>query len=320
MLEREPVRRAGGEWPEVARDAELLFPLHRSGALLGVLAVGPRQNGRIYPQEALHGLRLAAKVYSASLTNILAGIEIEKRHQLDRYLPPQVIDGILSGGREAIERKHRLTITVFFSDLKHFSFLADGLDPDILAVVMNEYLADMADIAFAHGGTVDKFIGDAVMVIFGAPIGQDADAQVRQCVAMACQMHRQTGVLNRRWREADLLKEGLVSRMGIHTGEATVGTFGSRTRVEYTAFGRSVNLASRLEGACEPGRILVSAETWRRLCGTVSGKCRGPITVKGFAEPIEVYEINPETELGCPSAPVKAPSPLLAAEAPQSNA
>ena len=302
ILEREPIRRAGGEWPEAATDAELLFPLRRHEVLLGAVIVGPKRHDRFYPQEALDGLRHVAKIYSAALANILAAAEIEKRHQLDRYLAPQVVDLILGSGRDALENKRRLTITVFFSDIKRFSDLADGLDPDSLSIVMNDYLAEMADIAFSHGGTVDKFIGNSVMVLFGAPIDQDIARQAHQCVAMACEMHRRTDVLNRRWCATGLLKEGLISRMGIHTGDAIVGSFGSRTRVEYTAVGRSVNLASRLEGACEPGRILVSAETWRCLGGTVPGNSRGEITVKGFADPIKAYEINPELGLLLSSA------------------
>ena len=295
MLEQEPVRRAGREWPEAAIAAELLFPLWRGEDLLGALAVGPRRGGLIYPRPALDALRLAAKMFSAALANIFAATEIEKRHQLDRYLAPQVIDGLLGARPDALEHKRRATITVFFSDIIRFSDLADRLDPDALSVVMNEYLAEMAEVAFAFGGTVDKFIGDSLMVLFGAPIEENVEKQARQCVAMACQMHRRTATLNRRWCEAGLVKEGLAVRMGIHTGEATVGTFGSRARVEYTALGRSVNLASRLEGACEPGRVLVSAETWRRLEGSFPGTCRGAIAVKGFADPIEVYEIDPET-------------------------
>jgi adenylate cyclase len=186
-----------------------------------------------------------------------------------------------------------MLITVFFSDVKGFSELADKLDPKDLSVVMNEYLSEMADIAFSHGGTVDKFIGDAVMVLFGAPIEEDAGRQVQQCVAMACEMHRRTEKLSQRWRETGVLGDGVITRMGIHTGEATVGTFGSRARVEYTAFGRSVNLASRLERACEPGRILVSVDTWRYLAGAIPGECRGKMTIKGFGETIEVYQIDP---------------------------
>ena len=209
----------------------------------------------MYPDEALTALRRAANVLSTSLANLRAAVELEKRHQLDRYLAPQIIDSILGHEPEAVTGLRRMLITVFFSDIKGFSEFADRLNPEDLSIVMNEYLSEMADIAFSYGGTVDKFIGDAIMVLFGAPIEEDAKKQVQQCIAMACEMHRRTGLLGDRWCQAGVLSDGVISRMGIHTGEATVGSFGSRTRVEYTALGRSVNLASRLERACEPGRF-----------------------------------------------------------------
>lgn len=196
VLEREPLVRSGREWPEAAAHAELLFPLRRREELLGAVAVGARRNGRLYPDEALAALRRAANILSASLANLRSAIELEKRHQLDRYLAPQITELILGGDPEDISRMRRMVITVFFSDIKGFSDFADHLDPEDLSLVMNEYLSEMADIAFARGGTVDKFIGDAVMVLFGAPVEEDAGKQVHQCVAMACQMQRRTEQLS----------------------------------------------------------------------------------------------------------------------------
>jgi len=293
VLEREPLVREGQEWPEAAANAELILPLRWHEELLGAVAVGARKNGRMYPDEALVALRRAANFLSTSLANVRTAVELEKRHQLDRYLAPQIIKGILGRDPEAITRMRRMLITVFFSDIKDFSKFADRLDPEALSFVMNEYLSEMADIAFSHGGTVDKFIGDAVMVLFGAPIEEDAGKQVKQCVAMACEMHRRTEQLSQHWRQAGVLRDSVICRMGIHTGEASVGSFGSRTRVEYTALGRSVNLASRLERACEPGRILVSVDTWGYLAGTVSGEYRGKMAMKGFGETVEAYQIDP---------------------------
>ena len=310
VLEREPLTRDGQEWPEAAANAELLFPLRWHQELLGAVAVGARKNGRMYPDDALAALRRAANVLSTSLANLRAAVELEKRHQLDRYFAPQIIDGILGREPEAVTGLRRMLITVFFSDIKGFSEFADRLNPEDLSVVMNEYLSEMADIAFSHGGTVDKFIGDAIMVLFGAPIEEDAKKQVQQCVAMACEMHRRTGQLGDGWCRAGMLSEGVISRMGIHTGEATVGSFGSRTRVEYTALGRSVNLASRLERACEPGRILVSVDTWRYLAGAISGECRGKMAIKGFGETIEVYQIDPRIGFLSASGGFEGPTAL----------
>jgi class 3 adenylate cyclase len=180
--------------------------------------------------------------------------------------------------------------------------LADNSDPDTLSEVLNEYLSEMADIAFHYGGTVDKFIGDAIMVIFGAPLDANPSKQVRQCLRMALAMHRRTAELNESWLSRGLLLQAMISRMGVHTGDATVGSFGSQNRGDYTAIGRSVNLASRLEGQCTPGRILVSADTWRYVSNVIPSEPRGTILVKGFAAPIEVYEIDPAATIDADSA------------------
>ena len=172
--------------------------------------------------------------------------------------------------------------------------MADRMEPEHLSAILNEYLSEMSEIAFAHGGTVDKFIGDAVMVFFGAPVDADRQGQVERCVHMAMAMHRRTSELNEKWRREGLLAAGLTSRMGIHAGDATVGSFGSQRRVEYTAIGKVVNLASRLEGKCTPGRILLSRSAWEILAGRFPGQAMGAVQVKGFAEPVEVFEITPE--------------------------
>ena len=188
-----------------------------------------------------------------------------------------------------------MMVTIFFSDLKGFTEMADRLAADKLSTVLNEYLSEMADLAFKFGGTVDKFIGDAVMVFFGAPVESAAASQVEQCVNMAIAMQQNTLLLNESWRKRGLLDHGLISRMGIHTGEATVGAFGSHSRIEYTAIGRAVNLAWRLEGKCTPGKLLLSQEAWALVQGKFSSEPRGFIQVKGFADPVEVSEITPPT-------------------------
>ena len=131
------------------------------------------------------------------------------------------------------------------------------------------------------------------MVIFGAPLDSDPSMQVNQCVRMALAMQSRIKGLNQKWLESRLLGSQLTCRMGIHIGEATVGSFGSDNRVDYTAIGRSVNLASRLEGHCTPGHVLVSSECLPYLSNRFEGRLRCAIRLKGFAEPVDAYEINP---------------------------
>lgn len=292
IIEREARCRSGQSWPDSVLGAEVIFPLARRETMLGIVCIGNRTDGKQYTHGMLVALRHAANIFSVTLANLRSAQEIEKRHQLDRYLAPQIVESILAGRTEIISERRRRPITIFFSDLKDFGLLADNFDPTRLAIILNEYLSAMAEIAFNFGGTLDKFIGDSIMVIFGAPLDSDPSMQVNQCVRMALAMQSRINELNQKWLERRLLAAQLTCRMGIHTGEATVGSFGSDNRVEYTAIGRSVNLASRLEGHCTPGHVLVSAECLPYLSGEFEGRLRCAIQLKGFADPVDAYEIN----------------------------
>ena len=267
IMEKEALRRLGRFWPDSLLGAEVIFPLVRRETILGIVSIGNRTDGQQYTHEMLVALRHAANIFSVTLANLRSAQELEKRHQLDRYLAPQIVESILAGRTEIISERRRRLITVFFSDLKDFGLLADKIEPTRVAIILNEYLSAMAEIAFKFGGTLDKFIGDSIMVIFGAPLDTDPGMQVNQCVRMALAMQGRIKELNQKWLERRLLASQLTCRMGIHIGEATVGSFGSDNRVEYTAIGRNVNLASRLEGHCTPGHVLVSSECLPYLSG-----------------------------------------------------
>jgi class 3 adenylate cyclase len=285
-------RRTGRDTPLLQR-YELLVPLWVEDGLIGAVAVSRRQDDSMYPVRALKSLRALVNIYQIALTNCRRAHELASRSRLDRYLAPQVVERVLAGHHDAIEDKRRMVLTIFFSDLKGFTEVAERLDPETLSTVLNEYLSEMAEIAFRHGGTLDKFIGDAVMVFFGAPVPSDPADHALRCVEMAIIMQQRLGELNREWQKRGLLDRELSARMGIHTGEATVGSFGSKSRLEYTAIGRAVNLASRLEGKGAPGAISMSAETWKLVRGRFVGRSRGTVEVKGFAQAVEVFEIDP---------------------------
>lgn len=293
VIESEVLRRAGGVSAPILEQADVFIPLRKNEDVLGAIALGKRADGQMYSDRALDGLRFLGNIYSMALSHSRSALELQKRHHLDRYLAPQIVERVLSGEAASFETKRRMMVTIFFSDLKGFTEMADNISPEALSTILNEYLSEMADVAFEHGGTVDKFIGDAVMVFFGAPVDSAMASQAQQCIRMGAVMHRRTVALNDKWRQSGLLPAGLTVRMGIHTGEATVGSFGSHNRLEYTAIGRAVNLASRLEGQCTPGHMLVSTETWRLLDNKFAGNARGRIRVKGFADEVEVFEIDP---------------------------
>lgn len=208
---------------------------------------------------------------------------------ISRYVPAQVASRILAGD-DTVERLDRRKITVFFSDVVDFSELADRVEAEEFARLLNEYLSEMTAIADAHGGTVDKFIGDAIVVLFGAPARGSDREQALAAVRMALAMQERMAALRVRW-----LREGIEDpfqiRIGVNTGVASVGNFGSQGRMDYTAIGRQVNLAARLQSACEPGKVLVSHSTWALVESEIPCEPRGAIQLKGLHHPVRIYEV-----------------------------
>ena len=177
---------------------------------------------------------------------------------LKRYISPVLVDKIISGEISMDKPAEMRTITVLFSDLSGFTKASAELGPQVISSFLNEYLTKMNDIIFEHGGTVDKFIGDAIMVMFGAPQDMPAEEQAKRAAdcALAMQLEMETIV-------KDWASEGaghLRMRIGLHQGEAIVGNFGSDKRSDYTCIGPTVNLAARIESAGEAGHVYLSSE------------------------------------------------------------
>jgi len=180
---------------------------------------------------------------------------------------------------------------VFFSDLSGFTETAEDLESEELTDILNRYLNEMARIALKHGATIDKFVGDGVLAFFGDPESRGVAQDAKACVTMAVEMQRRIAELVREW-EDEGLKRPFSARMGVNTGFCTVGNFGSQDRMDYTIIGAAVNLAARLEQAAEPGKILISHETWALVKDVVTAEERPPIKVKGIAQPIHAYEVT----------------------------
>lgn len=210
--------------------------------------------------------------------------------QLSRYLSPQLSLSIFEGRSRAKIETTRKKLTIFFSDIVGFTAHTEGMEPEDMSMVLNEYLNRMANIATQHGGTVDKFVGDAVLIFFGDPetqgVRQDAIAAVR----MALDMKIATTELNDAWRKRGI-SFPLAVRTGISTGFCTVGNFGSEQRMDYTIIGGQVNVASRLEQAARPGEILLSQETWSLVQEEFVGRPMEPLQAKGLKEPIPTWQV-----------------------------
>ena len=187
---------------------------------------------------------------------------------ISQYIAVQVVEQIRAGNVDAVSRHDRRKLTLVFSDIKDFSEIADEVEPEELSTLLNEYLAEMTAIADAYEATLDKFMGDAILTFFGAPTATHDRDHALRAVRMAQEMQQRVGELRARWLR-DGIQRAFEVRIGINTGVASVGTFGARGRMDYTAIGRQVNLAARLQVACVPGRILVSQATWSLVCDTV---------------------------------------------------
>ena len=210
--------------------------------------------------------------------------------QLAKYLSPQVYQSIFTGKQEVKIASRRKKLTVFFSDIAGFTETADRLESEDLTRLLNHYLTEMSAIALSYGATIDKYVGDAIVIFFGDPETRGVNEDALACVEMAIAMRKRMRELQDVWR-ASGIERPLQCRIGINTGYCTVGNFGSEDRMDYTIIGGGVNLASRLESAATPGEILVSYETYAAVRERIHCKERGPISVKGIAYPVATYQV-----------------------------
>jgi adenylate cyclase len=210
--------------------------------------------------------------------------------KLSKYLSPQVYQSIFTGAQTVEISSKRRKLTICFSDVAGFTETTDNLESEELTDVLNQYLTEMSAIALSYGATIDKYIGDAMLLFFGDPESKGVREDAKSCVMMAIAMQRRMRDLEQEWRNRGL-ERPFRMRVGISTGFCTVGNFGSRDRMEYTIIGNEVNLAARLQSAVEPGGILLSYETNALVRDIVLTEEYPPMTVKGFLRPIKTYKL-----------------------------
>tara|TARA_B100000287_G_scaffold432815_1_gene493022 strand:+ start:83 stop:1042 length:960 start_codon:yes stop_codon:yes gene_type:complete len=215
-------------------------------------------------------------------------------NQLAKYLSPQIHEQIFSGKQSAEVKSNRKKLTVFFSDIVNFTDISDELESEEMTNLLNFYLNEMSQIALKFGGTIDKFIGDALMIFFGDPESKGPQEDAKQCIQMALEMQDLMTQLSDYWSKNYSLKKELKIRIGINTGFCTVGNFGSLDRIDYTAIGSTVNLASRLESMSDPGSILVSEDTFALVNNFFSFENPKEVKVKGFLRSIKCYKLQKE--------------------------
>jgi class 3 adenylate cyclase len=213
--------------------------------------------------------------------------ELERTSRLRRYLSPSLADSIVSGSQDLALSPSRKFLTTFFSDVRGFTTAAERMQPEQLVREMNEYFAAMTEIVFKHGGTLDKYVGDAVMVFFGDPIQQNDHPD--RAVRMGIEMLERMESLSQHWLDAygEVFEIGI----GIATGWVTVGDIGSPARSDYTVLGDQVNLASRLADRAKARQILVTDATMKAVRHIVEGRLVDEVALKGISRPVDIYEL-----------------------------
>ena len=257
----------------------------RGGAVTVITDVSELKHAEARQREA------AEAAEAASRRVVEQNRELESlAAKLSKYLSPQLYRSLFSGAQTADVAAKRKKLTIFFSDIAGFTETTDMLESEELTGLLNQYLQEMSAIALEYGATIDKFIGDAIMVFFGDPESRGEKEDAIACVRMAIAMQQRMRDLQAEWRERGQ-EHVFQLRIAINTGYCTVGNFGSANRVEYTIIGNEVNLASRLQAHADLGGILLSHETWSLVKDEVLAEETGTITVKGFSKPVRTHRV-----------------------------
>ncbi len=211
--------------------------------------------------------------------------------KLSKYLSPQVYESIFSGDTEVKLSTKRKKLTIFFSDIMDFTATTDDLEPEDITYLINDYLTEMSKIALEYGATIDKFIGDAMLIFFGDPHSRGVQEDALACVRMSIAMQRRMMELRAKWTEAGFARP-FQMRIGINTGFCNVGNFGSEDRMDYTIIGGEVNLAARLESIADPDGITISYETYALVKDYIDAERTESINVKGIHRKVNPYKLT----------------------------
>jgi adenylate cyclase len=270
----------------------ICVPLWRKDKIIGVIQLESVRLDNQFTQKDLEllkaiGSQMAMVIEQASL-NAQIREEEQMRNRLERFHSPQVIDMILKGGQETLDgmmEPRDVTATILFADIKGFTALAERMPPREVNLILNDFFSRMTDILFKYDGTLDKYIGDGLMAVFGAPMEKEDDAE--RGIRAAQEMLQALAVMMAGAPE----EKKFTIRIGINTGKVVAGNIGSPKRMDYTVIGDAVNTASRLESIARPNQILIGEETYERVQGKFNIRAVGPRKVKGKTVEVMVYEV-----------------------------
>ncbi|MGE0359203.1 MAG: adenylate/guanylate cyclase domain-containing protein [Vicinamibacterales bacterium] len=268
-------------------------PIIGRKGLLGLIYADQQDVSRAFSSDDLDLLNAVAVQTGIAIDTALAHEALQReaqaREKYERFLPQQLVDDVmLDPHKELKPGGRRQTLTVMFADLRGFTTLAEVQSPEVIVDVLNRFFTLMSEVIFRHGGTLDKYLGDGVMALFGAPYATERDAV--KAVRAAIEMQRFVVTFNQELAAAQLPTIGL--GIGINTGQAIVGFVGSDTRLDYTAIGDTVNTASRLEHLATAGQIIIGESTMQALDASVSYRPLDAVQVKGRAARLQIAEVN----------------------------
>jgi adenylate cyclase len=278
----------------------MTLPLLHAGDLLGIMHLDSLFTSNAFTEKDLQICTGMAAQAAISIQNARLATRIEKeaqtRAQISRLIPPSVVEQVLKGELQ-IEKGGRLQeVTMLFSDIRGFTTMSDGRPPQEIVNTLNEYFEVMVDILFKYSGTLDKFVGDEIIGLFGAPISID-DAPFK---AVACGLAMLQALEEFNRTRAAENQAAIRIGIGINTGNVITGSIGSTRALQYTAIGDAMNVASRLVNVASSGEIIVSEDTYRHVVGRVDATALQPVKVKGKADELKVYRINGLRKIATP--------------------
>jgi adenylate cyclase len=266
-------------------------PLIYKDRVFGIFYVDCLSKPYAFSQEELAIFSVIAAEAAISFDNARSHEELARRvverQALERFLSSNIVEKILANPDEIHLGGENQTVTILFSDIRGFTRMSENMEPHAVVELLNEYFSEMTDLIFESGGTLDKYLGDGIMAVYGAPIPKPDDAL--RATKTAIEMQRALADLNRDWESRG--QQALRMGVGVNTGPVTAGNIGSAKRMDYTVIGDAVNLASRLCSNAAGGQILVSESTFLQLGGTIPAQKLDPIRVKGKETPVELHEV-----------------------------
>jgi adenylate cyclase len=284
-----------------------------SWAVLAAVAFGGFYLWHVWIRGMAGTLALGLGYGSTVIENFIR--EQREKRRLSQFFSPDVLRAVVRHRDEVSLGSSRRTLTVLFSDIRGFTSISERLQPEQVAEMLREYLTEMTEIVFRHGGTVDKYIGDCIMALYNVPFEDPHHAA--NAIRTALEFQERTLAVSARWeaRIGVTIRNGV----GINTGEAVVGTMGSRQRLEYTAIGDTVNLAARLESITKEygASIIISESTYEQVKGQFLTRQLGDVTVKGKTQPVKIFAVLPSDLRKYPRAALATAARLVAVEGPR---